>query len=215
MAPPKVDPSALDRQLLASYDEAWAWGAARAGSWLTCCLGCTDCCIGLFEISGADAWRLRKALSLLVQQHPDQAQQVWARARAQWAMVRSSFPGDLQSGALAGDEAARQEFFARFAQLPCPLLEPSTGGCSLYQARPLACRSYGLPARLGASELPPCPRNFRNAPSEVVAASTVAFDPDDVESQLLQALGWPPDTIVAAALVLPFWEDAEREVVWE
>jgi hypothetical protein len=50
----------------------------------------------------------------------------------------------------------------------CPALEPGRGGerCAIYAARPLICRSHGLPIRFapeGRRALPlvdVCPRNF-------------------------------------------------------
>jgi uncharacterized protein len=49
---------------------------------------------------------------------------------------------------------------------PCPLLEG--GLCLLYQARPIICRTHGLPllvSRDGASQVDFCPENFRGAAS--------------------------------------------------
>ena len=49
---------------------------------------------------------------------------------------------------------------------PCPLLQG--GLCLLYQARPIICRTHGLPLlinRDGASGIDFCPENFRGATS--------------------------------------------------
>jgi uncharacterized protein len=49
---------------------------------------------------------------------------------------------------------------------PCPLLQG--GLCLLYQARPIICRTHGLPLlvnRDGASGVDFCPENFRDAPN--------------------------------------------------
>lgn len=49
---------------------------------------------------------------------------------------------------------------------PCPLL--LGGGCLLYAARPLICRSHGLPLLLerdGERRIDYCPRNFQQATS--------------------------------------------------
>jgi hypothetical protein len=53
---------------------------------------------------------------------------------------------------------------ARLASLegPCPLLE--NGGCILYTARPIICRTHGLPILTRADGMPTvdfCPKNFR------------------------------------------------------
>jgi len=49
---------------------------------------------------------------------------------------------------------------------PCPLLH--NGLCLLYAARPIICRTHGLPLlvnRDGASSVDFCPENFRDLPS--------------------------------------------------
>ena len=49
---------------------------------------------------------------------------------------------------------------------PCPLLQG--GLCLLYQARPIICRTHGLPLlieRDGAREIDFCPENFRDTAS--------------------------------------------------
>jgi uncharacterized protein len=51
-------------------------------------------------------------------------------------------------------------------QAPCPLLHD--GLCLLYEARPIICRTHGLPllvSRDGASGVDFCPENFRNVSS--------------------------------------------------
>lgn len=205
MAKPKIPENrlqALDRELLASYGRAWEAGAAAAGLHLTCGLGCTSCCIGVFEISALDAWRLRRGLETLNRHDPGRAARVRARAEAQWRILAPHVPGDPTTGALTDDDAAREAFCRAFADVPCPALDPASGLCDLYPARPLACRSFGLPCRIGDQLLPPCELNFRGAKPEVIAAATVSFDPLDLEGQALAVMGYPADTVVAAALAL-------------
>lgn len=202
---------ALDRQLLERYRRAWETGAAAAGSYLSCRIGCNECCIGIFEISGLDAWRLRRGLSVLALREPQLAERVKKRAQEQWRQLQAHFPGDKTTGALAGHEQAREAFCQKFADLPCPALDPSSGRCVLYEARPLSCRSFGLPCRWGAEVLPPCRLNFQGADANTVAAATIQCDPHDLEGEILQALGNPPDTVVAAALALGLPSIGERE----
>lgn len=69
---------------------------------------------------------------------------------------------------LSGEEAAVIRQAARDAspQSPCPLLHQ--GLCLLYQARPIICRTHGLPLlieRDGARAVDFCPENFRGAAS--------------------------------------------------
>ena len=38
--------------------------------------------------------------------------------------------------------------------VPCPALDPETGGCDLYAARPITCRTFGLTLRYDAARIP-------------------------------------------------------------
>ena len=69
---------------------------------------------------------------------------------------------------LTGREAdsIRQAAAAASPDAPCPLLQG--GLCTLYQARPIICRTHGLPLlinRDGTSGIDFCPENFRGATS--------------------------------------------------
>lgn len=189
---------AWDHQLLASYARSWQEGAQRAGHWLKCGQGCSSCCIGVFEITALDAWRLARGLAELARQHPEVAEGIRARAQAQWALLKKEFPGATGTGALGEEDQAREAFCRRFAYLPCPSLEPKTGSCLLYQYRPLSCRSFGLPCHIGEEELPACPLNFSGASEEEISRAKVVIDAEALEDALLAAMGHPPETIVAA-----------------
>jgi Fe-S-cluster containining protein len=86
---------------------------------------------------------------------------------------------------------------------PCPVLDPATGLCDLYAARPITCRVFGPPLRtedgLGVCEL--C---FHGATHEEIAACEVHLDSDSLESSLTaeaeQTAGRSGNTIVAWAL---------------
>jgi Fe-S-cluster containining protein len=97
------------------------------------------------------------------------------------------FPGNAKTGVL--DESSEaEERFAEFANdEPCPVLDPETGLCDLYDARPMTCRTFGPPVQsdggLGVCEL--C---FHGASGEQIAACEMVVDPDDLESKLLAKL---------------------------
>ena len=99
--------------------------------------------------------------------------------------MSAEFPGNAQTGLLdEGPEA--EERFAEFANDEvCPVLDPETGLCDLYDARPMTCRTFGPPVRseggLGVCEL--C---FHGATDEQIAACEMVVDSDDVESKLLR-----------------------------
>jgi Fe-S-cluster containining protein len=195
-----------DRALLRRVDGELAKGARRAGSHLACRVGCTECCQGPFPITVLDARRLAEGLAELQARDPAAAAAIRARARADREAMRRGFPGDGATGRLGEDEAARERFFARQGARPCPALDPHTGACGLYAARPLTCRSYGPPVRIGREDLPPCRLCFVGASPREVERCRVEVDPDDLEDRLLRRLagaGWRvgAETIVAYALL--------------
>ena len=60
------------------------------------------------------------------------------------------------------------------------MLDPESGRCLLHEARPIACRLYGLPSRVNGVDLPHCPLCFKRAqPHEIEAARVVIDFPDD------------------------------------
>lgn len=190
-----------DHALVAAVDTALAAGALRAGAWLACRVGCTECCVGPFPIGPLDALRLQRGLRLLESAAPARAAALRARAVAATAQLRSDFPGDRDSGRLGDDEAAEERFCSAHAGLPCPALDPLTGACELYAARPLACRTFGLPVRLSGADLPPCRLCFAGATPAQVEACRVEPDPLGLEAALLSRLP-VGDTVIAFALAL-------------
>jgi Fe-S-cluster containining protein len=194
-----------DRRLLRVVDDALSAGARRAGDRLACRVGCTECCVGPFPISQLDARRLREGLEQLREREPKRASAIVRRAAAAVRALRRGFPGDAGTGRLAEGEPARQRFFARHKARPCPVLDPLTGACELYEARPLTCRGYGPPLRVAGETLPPCRLCFVGASARTIESCRVTVDPEGLEDRLLQRLqreGEPaiPETLVAFAL---------------
>ncbi len=118
---------ARDRTLVQIVDAALAEAARKSGPWLVCRPGCTQCCLGPFMITELDARRLRRALKDLEAADPERAARIRERARRVAA---------IQDETLLDDE-------------PCPVLDPETGLCELYAARPITCRTFGPPVRCG------------------------------------------------------------------
>ena len=192
-----------DQLLVQIMDAALADATHRAGHWIACRPGCTQCCYGVFAISQLDAARLRHGLQELENRDPLRADAIRERARAAIEHLTSAFPGNPETGILSDneDDEARFEDFAN--DEPCPVLDPATGRCELYESRPITCRAFGPPVRsedgLGVCEL--C---FQGASDEEIAACEMEVDPEDLESKLLaemQRAGAPSGrTIVAFAL---------------
>ncbi len=178
--------------------------AQRSGEWLVCRPGCTQCCIGAFAISQLDAERLRIGLEQLKESDPERAARVLQRTQSYISRVAAEFPGNTQTGVL-DDSPEAQESFADFANdEPCPVLDPETGTCDLYSARPMTCRVFGPPVRsedgLGVCEL--C---YRGASEEEIAACEMHLETDRLEAELTTQVetstGRYGNTIVAFALV--------------
>lgn len=187
-----------DRRLLQVIDEAMAEAARRAGNRLACRPGCTGCCHGPFPINGLDAARLRRGLSELAAHDPDRAAAIVERARALLPVLVPDFPGDPTTGVLADDDA--DAYFERHAALPCPVLDPETGRCELYAHRPLSCRTFGPPVRIGDADLPPCNLCFQGSRPEEIEACRVDPDPHGVEDRLVRRFQAEEETLIALLL---------------
>jgi Fe-S-cluster containining protein len=178
---------AADGALIQIVDAALADASRRSGEWLVCRPGCTQCCVGVFAINQLDAVRLQQGLADLEQTDTARAGRIRLRARASVARLAAEFPGDAKTGVLdEGPEA--EDRFAEFANDEvCPVLDPETGLCDLYDARPMTCRTFGPPVRsdggVGVCEL--C---FHGATDEQIAACEMVVDPEDEESKLLREL---------------------------
>jgi Fe-S-cluster containining protein len=171
-----------DRALLAAVHEALSQGRRTLADRLDFGRGCPRCCYGPFPINVLDARRLRRGLAELSLRAPERAAAVVARARAQAGRFAPAFPGT--GAVLDDDDDAVEAFCARFAAEPCPALDPASGRCELYAARPIACRTFGPPVRIGAQDLPPCDWCFSGTPQDASRATAVV-DPEGREDALL------------------------------
>ncbi len=192
-----------DHTLVQIVDSALADATRRAGDWLVCRPGCTQCCIGVFAITQLDAVRLRQGLAELQLADPERAARVLERARQSVLHLRDEFPGDPATGILDESPEAEKRFEIFANDEPCPVLDPITGLCDLYSTRPITCRTFGPPVRteggLGVCEL--C---FHGASDEEIARCEMQVDPDSLEDALLKdfeaATRFRGNTIVAFAL---------------
>jgi len=194
-----------DRQLIQIMDAALADAARRAGNWLACRPGCTQCCHGAFAIGPLDAARLRAAMSELRSSAPALAASLQNRAQAWIQEHGPDFPGNPQTGILGQSDADQTRFedFANHA--PCPVLNPATGLCDVYAARPITCRVFGTPVQVDSGPdnqpaLAHCELCFIGASESEIAACEMPL-PHDLEAELLTQFSNPCETVVAFALL--------------
>lgn len=195
---------ARDTELVQIVDGSLADAARRAGSFLACRIGCTQCCHGAFGINALDAARLREGMSSLRATNSALAAEIERRARTWLAEFGDFFPGDVETGAL-GTSETDQILFEDFANdAACPALDPATGRCDVYQWRPMTCRVFGPPVRAtdenGAEGLGHCELCFIGAAPVQVAACEMPV-PHALEAELLEEIDSKDETVVAFALL--------------
>jgi len=197
-----------DSQLVQIVDAAFADAARRAGAFLACRIGCTQCCHGAFAINALDAARLRAGMEWLRGSEPALAATVESRARAWLEDHGHDFPGDRNTGVLGTTPAERARFEEFADDAPCPALDPATGRCDVYQWRPMTCRVFGPPVRAtgedGSEGLGHCELCFMGATPEQVAECEMPV-PHALEAELIDQMEEQMDasveTVVAFALL--------------
>jgi Fe-S-cluster containining protein len=210
-----------DARLIQITDASLADATLRAGDHLACRPGCTQCCHGAFAINPLDALRLRSAMAAMTKSQPSQAAAIAERARQYLAEFGPDFPGNPVTGIL-GISPEEQSAFEDFAnEAPCPALNPVSGLCDVYAARPMTCRVFGPPVRMSPSStgdraadtdagqedgFAVCELCFTNATAEEIAAAEMNVPHAEEQSlldQIDQMQSGGGNTIVAYCLNLP------------
>ncbi len=193
-----------DGELVQIMDAALADAARRAGEWLVCRPGCTQCCYGAFAINQLDALRLSEGMDVLRREAPAQAAEIERRAVDWLAEYGADFPGDLETGLLGESDEERDRFEEYANDAACPALDPATGRCDVYEWRPMTCRVFGPPVRTempgGESGLGHCELCFAGASAEQIFACEMQV-PHEMEQRLVDDLAENGDTIIALALL--------------
>jgi len=192
---------AKDSGLVQIVDAALQDAARRAGDWLVCRVGCTQCCFGAFAINVLDAERLRAGMEALRGSEPALAAEIERRARLWIEAQRAEFPGDQATGRLGETDAERGRFEGFANEAACPALDPATGKCDVYAWRPMTCRVFGPPVRMGDGDaLGHCELCFHGASQEQVQACEMAV-PHELEAEVLEQVQAAGETVVAYALL--------------
>jgi Fe-S-cluster containining protein len=149
------------RSGIAEGDALWNEQAAKLHPGeLACRGGCFGCCLGLFEISMAEAMVALEGVRRLA---PDERAEVTARARRIADRSRALYPGDAESGLLDPERTEEEDdrYFDAEGHTACPMLELPSGRCRIYEHRPITCRTFGLAwMKGGRSVHPACNMNF-------------------------------------------------------
>jgi Fe-S-cluster containining protein len=165
-----------------AYARAGTGSGTKPGEWMACKPGCHQCCIGVFPISPLDADRLRAALATT---DPTTAARIKHRAQESRARLARDFPGNPTTGELF-TEPHHEPLFDDFANdEPCPVLDPITGTCDLYAARPIPCRTFGPPMPNDLGGLAVCELCFVGAPETEVTRCAVDTHFLDLESDAI------------------------------
>lgn len=119
---------------------------------IQCSRGCSKCCSQIFNITQIDAWIIGEHVRSLPAEQREALQQ---KARE----YLSHLPLDK------GESAKREG-------VPCPALG-AEGECSIYEARPVICRRFGMPIY-----------DYKN-PQNVYACELNFTDGDEITDELL------------------------------
>jgi Fe-S-cluster containining protein len=130
-----------------------------------------------------DVVALREALATAPS---DIAERIRARALAsRERLLAQGFPGD-ETTEILFTEPGHEEGFEDYANdEPCPVLDPATGTCDLYEARPVQCRTFGPPMRDDDGHLTVCELCFTNASPEEVACCEMDQSWRPLEDELI------------------------------
>lgn len=147
------------RQLIEQVDALTARLSSQYARHLVCRSGCSGCCHHHLSVFAVEAAAVREAVDALPESHRQRLEQ--------------------QAGEVL-DREARDE------PTVCPMLVEDL--CSIYAARPLICRTQGLPLLLeaedGEAEVDFCPLNF-TAPDAVADLDEAHLVPlDELNLQL-------------------------------
>ena len=135
-------PDLLSSSLAQKTDAWFARAQASLLGQLPCGAGCSQCCIGPFPITVLDVDRLRRGLHSLSDEQRERIERV---AQAQIVAMEAAYPLLAQSRYLdQWHDAEIDRLVTEFHQQPCPALG-TQGLCEVYEHRPLACRSMGVP----------------------------------------------------------------------
>ncbi|MDG4474769.1 YkgJ family cysteine cluster protein [Thiovibrio frasassiensis] len=115
--------------LFAAIDQAFKTVSQVHPEAINCQKGCADCCQAVFDVSLVEAANL---LAQVQQQAPGVQERIVGAAREARQGWEQMIASHLDPG---------------MARIRCPLLDDA-GCCLCYEARPVNCRTYGIPTEI-------------------------------------------------------------------
>jgi Fe-S-cluster containining protein len=119
--------------LFTTVDQVFAGVTAQFSDEVKCGQGCDDCCRAVFDISLVEAVALASIMPGLAKEVRESALKRAAEALAAWDEIEVGNAADLAK-----------------ERIRCPLLGED-GLCVCYEARPVNCRTYGVPTVIGGA----------------------------------------------------------------
>jgi Fe-S-cluster containining protein len=121
---------------------------------MACRPGCDDCCSVYFELSLLEAFYLNGMFQTKVD--PKARKRVLQRADAAAPLFEEARTLLERIARESPDNADQLQDAASRLKIQCPLNEDK--GCVLYEHRPVTCRTYGTPQRIG-DRIVSCPHS--------------------------------------------------------
>lgn len=109
---------------------------------IECRNGCSECCRGLFDITLLDAFYLRRGFDKLAGALKTEIAQAASRRLEQLSLVNPAFVEPWMLNGIPEDDW--DALMPEEDETPCLLLSDS-GGCLVYEYRPMTCRLNGIP----------------------------------------------------------------------
>ncbi|OGQ87856.1 MAG: hypothetical protein A2512_06780 [Deltaproteobacteria bacterium RIFOXYD12_FULL_56_24] len=120
--------SDLDK-LFVAIDQVFESVRQRHPEEIACGKGCADCCQAVFDVSFVEAVNLQAHIKRLA------------------PLVREQIAGSALEARQAWEQIMAAGLDPAVARIRCPLLD-GQGLCLCYEARPINCRTYGIPTEI-------------------------------------------------------------------
>lgn len=148
-----IDANSAFARLITLYNGVDAQIAKNTGN-IRCRKGCSSCCHEHFNISPVEFYFIM--YSIYLRDGMDKVHELIDKGYKFWTEFESMYPEDAKNlrknltGSTNIDQNTIRTFsgiaddFKRISDTPCMFLNEETKSCSIYDFRPLVCRTYGV-----------------------------------------------------------------------